>query len=47
MAIILAGIGCVGAIWGIIWGIFIRPFVWMGFAGLALMGVATLFIKED
>lgn len=47
MAIILAVIGCVCAIWGIIWGIFIRSFVWMGFIGLALMGVATLFVKED
>ena len=43
----LGGLGCVCALWGIIWGIFLRGFLWLAFAGLILMGIASLFLEEE
>ena len=43
----LGGLGCVCTLWGIIWGIFLRGFLWLAFAGLILMGIASLFLEEE
>ena len=50
MKSLLTILGCVGMVlsmWGIIWGIFLRGFLWLAFAGLILMGIASLFLEEE
>ena len=43
-------LGCLGgvcAMWGIVWGIFIRPFIWLAVVGMALMMFYCVFADED
>lgn len=34
---VLAVIGCLLTIWGLVWGIFIKDFIWGAFGGLMLI----------
>lgn len=43
----LGCLGCLLSLWGIIWGIFIRPFVWLAFVGMILMGLCLLFGDDE
>ena len=43
----LGGLGCVLSMWGMIWGAFIPSFLWLAFVGLALMGIACIFLEEN
>lgn len=43
-------LGCLGgvlAMWGIVWGIFIRPFVWLAVVGMVFMMFYCVFADED
>ena len=42
----LGVIGCVLALWGIIWGIFFRDLVWVAVVGMAMM-VPVLISEEE
>ena len=44
---VLGCLGCLLSFWGIIWGIFIRPFVWLALVGMVLMGVCLLFGDDE
>lgn len=49
MKSLLTGLGCVGMVlsmWGIIWGIFLRGFVWLAFVGLIMMAIASFGLEE-
>jgi hypothetical protein len=43
-------LGCLGgvlAMWGIIWGIFIRSFIWLSVVGMLLMMFYCVFADEN
>lgn len=43
-------LGCLGgvlAMWGIVWGIFIRPFIWLAVVGMVFMMFYCVFADED
>lgn len=47
LMILIGGLGMVLSMWGIIWGIFFRSFVWMAFVGLILLCVASIGLEEN
>ena len=43
---VLGIVGCVLALWGLIWGVFIRDFVWLAALGLLMMCPCLIWDDE-
>lgn len=42
----ICGLACLGMIWGLVWGIFIRGWVWLS-VGSMVVGLLYCFFTED
>ena len=42
----LAGVGIVAMMWGVIWGIFIKPFLLMWLVGVIICGISSNLLDK-